>query len=95
MALIIGGMAVGAIAQWIVGKDGKRTDWTLALIAGFAGSFVGGLIASLLAGDGIAIAPSGLIGSLVGAVIVTAIWQWWAKKKKAEERAAQKAARRR
>ena len=86
---------VGAVAQWIVGRDGKRTDWTMALFAGFGGSFVGGLLASLLAGDGIAIRPSGLIGSLVGAVIVTAIWQWYAKKQKAEARAAAKAAKRR
>jgi len=95
LALIIGGMAVGAIAQWIVGRDGKRIDWTLALFAGFGGSFVGGLLFSLIAGDGIDIAPSGLIGSIVGAVIVTAVWQWYAKKQRADARAAQQASTRR
>lgn len=94
LALLIGGMAVGAIAQWIVGRDGQRIDWTLALFAGFGGSFVGGLLVSLLAGDGIDIAPSGLIGSIVGAVIVTAIWQWYSRKQKAEARAAERAAKR-
>jgi uncharacterized membrane protein YeaQ/YmgE (transglycosylase-associated protein family) len=36
---------------------------------------VGGLLFSLLAGDGLDLAPSGLIGSFVGALIITAIWQ--------------------
>ena len=36
---------------------------TLALVAGLGGSFVGGLLASLLAGDGLAFKPSGIIGS--------------------------------
>ena len=46
-------MGVGALAQLIVGKEGPRVDWTMAFIAGFAGSLVGGLIFSLLAGDGL------------------------------------------
>ena len=50
------------------------TDWTEALIAGFVGSFVGGLLASLIAGDGLDFRPSGLIGSILGAIIVTAVW---------------------
>ena len=39
--------------------------------------FVGGLLASLLAGDGLAFKPSGLIGSFIGAVLVTLVWRWW------------------
>ena len=46
-------------------------------MAGLVGSFVGGLIASLISGDGPAFRPSGIIGSLAGAVIVTLAWQWW------------------
>ena len=38
------------------------------------GSFLGGLLVSLFAGDGIAIRPTGLIGSILGAIIVLAIW---------------------
>jgi uncharacterized membrane protein YeaQ/YmgE (transglycosylase-associated protein family) len=49
----------------------------MAFATGIAGSFVGGLLASLLAGDGLELRPSGLIGSIVGAVIVTAAWLWW------------------
>jgi uncharacterized membrane protein YeaQ/YmgE (transglycosylase-associated protein family) len=65
------GMAVGALAQLVLGRTGRGIDWGTALVAGFAGSFVGGLIFSLLAGDGLALRASGLIGSFIGAVLVT------------------------
>jgi uncharacterized membrane protein YeaQ/YmgE (transglycosylase-associated protein family) len=74
LALLAIALASGWIAQLIVGRSHGRTDWTQALIAGFVGSFVGGLLASLIAGDGFDLRPSGLIGSIVGAVIVTAVW---------------------
>ena len=74
---IIGfGALVGAAAQLILGRRGRGIDWGMAIIAGIIGSFVGGLIASLIAGDGLAFKASGVIGSIVGAVIVTAIWRW-------------------
>jgi uncharacterized membrane protein YeaQ/YmgE (transglycosylase-associated protein family) len=71
LGIILFGMLVGAAAQFILGRRGSRTDWGLALIAGLVGSFIGGLLISLLAGDGLALRPSGIIGSLVGAIIVT------------------------
>ena len=76
LGLIVFGMLIGAIAQLILGKD-QRTgfDWGMALGAGLLGSFVGGLLFSLLAGDGLAIKPPGIIGSIIGAVIVTAVWR--------------------
>jgi uncharacterized membrane protein YeaQ/YmgE (transglycosylase-associated protein family) len=74
LALLAVALASGWIAQLIVGRSHGRTDWTQALVAGFIGSFVGGLLASLIAGDGFEFRPSGLIGSIVGAVIVTAVW---------------------
>src|SRR3954449_7766015 len=72
IAIILFGMVVGAGAQLILGRSGGRTDWTLALVAGLLGSFVGGLLISLLSGDGLDLRASGLIGSLVGAIVVTA-----------------------
>jgi uncharacterized membrane protein YeaQ/YmgE (transglycosylase-associated protein family) len=54
----------------------------MAIVAGLVGSFVGGLLISLLAGDGIELHASGIIGSLVGAIIVTAIWRWAAGRSK-------------
>jgi uncharacterized membrane protein YeaQ/YmgE (transglycosylase-associated protein family) len=68
------GMLIGALAQLVLGRTGRSIDWGTALVAGIAGSFVGGLIVSLIAGDGLDLRPSGLIGSFVGAVIVTALF---------------------
>ena len=90
LALIVLGMGIGWIAQLIMGRNTTQIDWTLALVAGTLGSFVGGLLFSLLAGDGLAIKPSGLIGSLRGALIVTAVWQAIAKKQRAAARVADK-----
>ncbi len=76
IGLILFGMVIGAGAQLILGRDGAGIDWTMAIVAGLVGSFVGGLLVSLIAGDGLALRPSGIIGSLVGAVIVTALARW-------------------
>ncbi|WP_370616190.1 GlsB/YeaQ/YmgE family stress response membrane protein [Mumia sp. Pv 4-285] len=77
IAIILFGMLIGAAAQFILGKGASGIDWPMAFGAGIIGSFVGGLLASLLAGDGLDLRPSGIIGSLVGALIVTLAWQWW------------------
>ena len=80
IGILVVGMGIGALAQLILGRKGRGIDWGMALGAGLGGSFVGGLIASLLAGDGLALKPSGIIGSLVGALIVTVVWQHFAAK---------------
>ena len=77
LAIILFGMIVGAGAQLILGRSHGRTDWTLAIVAGLVGSFIGGLLISLLSGDGLDLKPSGIIGSLAGAIVVTAGWRWW------------------
>lgn len=74
LGIIVFGMAIGAIAQFILGRHGRPIDWTLALVSGLLGSFVGGLLISLLSGDGIHLRASGIIGSLAGAVLVTGAW---------------------
>ena len=78
IGLILFGMLIGAGAQLILGRRGGSVDWGMALVSGLVGSFVGGLIFSLVAGDGLELRPSGIIGSLLGAVIVTLLWRWWA-----------------
>ena len=75
IGILVAGMAIGAIAQLILGSVTRQIDWALALGAGLGGSFVGGLLGSLIGGDGLALRPSGLIGSIIGALIVTAGWQ--------------------
>lgn len=73
LAILAFGMFVGWLAQLLLGM-GTRPN-AQSLIAGLAGSFVGGLLASLIAGDGLNLRPSGMIGSFVGAVIVLLIWR--------------------
>lgn len=76
LAIIGFGALIGAGAQFILGRERHGIDWGMAIVAGLAGSFVGGFLASLIAGDGMKLRPSGIIGSLIGAVITTAIWRW-------------------
>jgi uncharacterized membrane protein YeaQ/YmgE (transglycosylase-associated protein family) len=83
IAMILFGMLIGAGAQLILGKSASGIDWPMAFASGVIGSFVGGLLISLLAGDGISLRPSGIIGSLAGALLVTAGWQWWRGRAKA------------
>ncbi|UYP17177.1 GlsB/YeaQ/YmgE family stress response membrane protein [Rhodococcus sp. Z13] len=77
IGIILFGMLIGAVAQLVVGRSASGIDWTLAFVAGVAGSFLGGLLISLLAGDGLELRPSGIIGSLAGAIIVTAAYSAW------------------
>jgi uncharacterized membrane protein YeaQ/YmgE (transglycosylase-associated protein family) len=67
-------LASGWVAQMILGRTSRRNNWAEAFVAGLIGSFVGGMLASLIAGDGLEFRPSGVIGSIVGAVIVLAVW---------------------
>ncbi len=80
IAIILFGMITGAAAQLLLGKPVRGIDWSLAFGAGLVGSFVGGLLISLLSGDGLDLRPSGIIGSIVGAVIVTAGWLWYKRR---------------
>ena len=72
--LILAILALGFFAGWlaniILGGSSRPANWIPLIIAGFAGSFVGGMLFSLLAGDGLRIRPSGIVGSIIGAVIV-------------------------
>jgi uncharacterized membrane protein YeaQ/YmgE (transglycosylase-associated protein family) len=74
IAILVFGMVAGALAQMLMGRSGYRIDWTMAIVAGLVGSFVGGLVVSLLAGDGLALRPSGIIGSILGALLISALW---------------------
>ena len=71
LAILAVGMGAGWIAQLVLRR---QTNWGEALVVGLIGSFVGGLVASLIAGDGIRFRPSGIIGTIIGAIVVLAIW---------------------
>jgi len=81
LLIIVFGMAIGWLAQLLLGRHAAQIDWAFALIAGLAGSFLGGLVASLVAGDGLKLRASGIIGSLLGALAITAVWQAYHNKK--------------
>jgi uncharacterized membrane protein YeaQ/YmgE (transglycosylase-associated protein family) len=74
LAILVFGMFIGWLAQMIV-SPGRRPDWPRDLVAGLVGSFVGGTAISLLAGDGLQLRPSGIIGSLLGAIAVLFAWR--------------------
>jgi uncharacterized membrane protein YeaQ/YmgE (transglycosylase-associated protein family) len=75
LAILVLGLFAGWLANLILGGGPRPVDWGPLLVAGLVGSFVGGLLASLIAGDGLDLRPSGIIGSIVGAVIVLAIYR--------------------
>jgi uncharacterized membrane protein YeaQ/YmgE (transglycosylase-associated protein family) len=76
--ILLGILGIGMLAGWTAGwitQMNDRIDWGTRIIAGLIGSFVGGLLGSLIFGDGLALRPSGIIGSIVGAIVVLIVWQ--------------------
>ena len=80
IAIILLGMIAGAGAQLIL-ERGTGINWPLAFVTGIIGSFVGGLFFSFVAGDGLELRPSGIIGSIFGATVVTLLWDWIRKRR--------------
>jgi uncharacterized membrane protein YeaQ/YmgE (transglycosylase-associated protein family) len=72
--ILVWGMFAGWIAHLLLARN-QPINWAELLVVGLAGSFVGGLLISLLSGDGLALRPSGIIGSILGAVLLLAVWQ--------------------
>jgi len=68
--LLVFGMAVGWVAQLLVRGFGTRVNWGEALVTGILGSFVGGIIGSLIFEQELRLKPSGIIGSVIGAVLL-------------------------
>ena len=76
VTLIIVGLVAGALARLLVpGRQSMSIPMTIAI--GMVGSFVGGFLGYLLfhkdSSDGF-LQPSGIIGSVIGAIIVLLIW---------------------
>jgi len=71
-------LIVGLIAGWIARALVPGPDpmgWLGTIVLGVVGSFVGGTLAALLFGGSLELTPSGLIGSVIGAIIVLLIWR--------------------
>jgi uncharacterized membrane protein YeaQ/YmgE (transglycosylase-associated protein family) len=73
LAFVVIALIAGYVANYLVGKGRHFEQWEM-FVAGIIGSFVGGLIFNLLAGNGLDISVTGLIGSTIGAIVVLAIY---------------------
>jgi len=74
LAFIVIALVAGFIADYLVGRSRKYERWEL-FVVGLIGSFVGGAVFSFLdRGDFFTIRPSGLIGSIIGAIVVLIIY---------------------
>jgi uncharacterized membrane protein YeaQ/YmgE (transglycosylase-associated protein family) len=82
LAIVGLGLFAGAVAQLVLGTGVYGINWAEAIVAGLVGSFVGGLLASIIAGDGIQLRPSGIIGSIIGAIVVSAVYGWYRRRRR-------------
>lgn len=71
VAILVIGLSAGWAAHLLVGRG--QPNYGRLFLVGIAGSFVGGLVGSLLFGDGLALRPSGLVGSILGATLVLVV----------------------
>lgn len=76
ISMLILGLIAGAIARLLVpGK--QHMSWGMTLVLGLIGSFVGGFLGYLIFGkdaDHGFFQPSGIIGSILGAIIALLVW---------------------
>ena len=73
IAIFIWGFFIGWVANVLLGRGSRPQSWGPVLAAGLGGSLVGGLLFSILSGDGIQLKLSGILGSIIGAVIILAV----------------------
>jgi uncharacterized membrane protein YeaQ/YmgE (transglycosylase-associated protein family) len=74
-ALLGIGILAGWVAQMVLPIGRRKVDWGEAIVVGLIGTFVGGMLFSFLWGDGLKIRPSGISGSITGAIIVQFVWR--------------------
>jgi uncharacterized membrane protein YeaQ/YmgE (transglycosylase-associated protein family) len=75
LGFIVIALVAGYIANFLVGKGKGFLPWEM-FVAGIAGSFVGGTLLNLIFEGDLDLGLSGLIGSVIGAIIVLAVWGW-------------------
>jgi uncharacterized membrane protein YeaQ/YmgE (transglycosylase-associated protein family) len=75
--MVVVGLIAGLIARALMpGKDAM--GWLMTIVLGIVGSFVGGFLINVLTRNDTAstsdFQPTGIIGSVVGALVVLGIW---------------------
>jgi uncharacterized membrane protein YeaQ/YmgE (transglycosylase-associated protein family) len=82
ITLIIVGLVAGFVARALVpGPDPMGVGGTILL--GIVGSFVGGFLGYVLFHKDVnegALQPSGVIGSILGAIVVLLLWRMFARR---------------
>lgn len=80
IAAIVSGLIVGAIAKMLMpGKD--PGGWIITILLGIAGAFVASLIGEA-AGIYRPEEPAGWIASVLGAILILAIYRWtWGRER--------------
>ena len=73
LGFVVIALVAGFTANFLVAGKRKYLPWEL-LVVGFIGSFVGGLIFNILAGNGLEFHWTGLLGSILGAIVVLLIY---------------------
>ncbi|MBL7490597.1 GlsB/YeaQ/YmgE family stress response membrane protein [Frankia sp. AgB1.9] len=71
------GLVAGAIARFLVpGRD--PMGWVGTIVLGIVGSFLGGFLGYLIFGKDLnegALQPSGIVGSIIGAIVVLLVYR--------------------
>ena len=76
ISMIVVGLIAGLIARAIMpGAD--PMGWIGTILLGIVGSFVGGFLAGTLLGRGTGsgLEPTGIVGSIIGALVVLALYR--------------------
>jgi uncharacterized membrane protein YeaQ/YmgE (transglycosylase-associated protein family) len=71
--LVVVGMAAGWVAHLILERR-RPTNWTVLFLVGIIGSFLVGIVSSLIVDGDLKVHPSGLIGSILGALVLLALY---------------------
>lgn len=79
LVMAVLGLFAGAVARFLV--PGRQSMGLLAtMILGIVGSFVGGFLGNLIFGGEFVLSASGIIGSIIGAIVVLLIYIFATKK---------------
>ena len=81
--LLIIGVVAGFLARLLVPGRDPMTVWQTILL-GIVGSFIGGFLGFLIFGsdpNGGFLQPSGIIGSIIGAIIVLGLYVFFARRR--------------
>jgi uncharacterized membrane protein YeaQ/YmgE (transglycosylase-associated protein family) len=76
VSIVVVGLIAGAVARLLI-PGRQHLSIVMTIVLGIVGSFVGGFLGYLIfhhdAANGF-LQPSGIIGSIIGAVVVLLIW---------------------